>query len=124
MLQVEEHEVAKPRFPVIDAHNHLGSSFGGEWCKRPATDLVEVMDEAGVRCVVDLDGGFGDEFSREMEKWSVLGNRVLVFGGVNWARLGGCPNIGERAAREFENAVKAGARGLKIWKDLGLRVKD
>jgi predicted TIM-barrel fold metal-dependent hydrolase len=32
--------------------------------------------------------------------------------------------LGERAAVELEMAVKAGARGLKIWKDFGLRVKD
>src|SRR5206468_6972825 len=33
-------------------------------------------------------------------------------------------DLGERAAAEFEQAVRAGARGLKIWKDFGLRVQD
>ena len=27
--------VTKPRFPVIDAHNHLGEPFGGGWEPRP-----------------------------------------------------------------------------------------
>jgi predicted TIM-barrel fold metal-dependent hydrolase len=124
MLMVEKHEVRKPRFPAIDAHNHLGQWFGGEWRKRPACELLDVLDEAGVRTVVDLDGGFGDDFQREMDKWGPLGDRVLVFAGVAWKRLAASPILGERAALEFERAVKAGARGLKVWKDLGLQVKD
>ena len=124
MLSLEEHDVVKPRFPVIDAHNHLGPFFGGDWHRRPARDLLDVMDESQVRNVVDLDGGFDDQFQREIDKWSVLGERVLVFGGVNWKRLASCPDLGERAAREFERAIKSGAKGLKIWKDFGLRVRD
>jgi predicted TIM-barrel fold metal-dependent hydrolase len=73
--------------------------------------------------VVDLDGGFGDDFQRQMEKWSVLGSRVMVFAGVAWNRLSSLLDVGERAAHEFEVAVRNGARGLKIWKDFGLRVK-
>lgn len=124
MLVVEQHEVFRPRFVAIDAHNHLGRSFGNDWAKRPASELQGVLDDSGIRTVVNLDGGFADDFYREMEKWSVLGERVLVFTGVAWNRLSAAHNLGERAAREFEQAVKAGARGLKIWKDFGLQVKD
>ena len=28
------HPVVRPRFPVVDAHNHLGSAFGGDWSSR------------------------------------------------------------------------------------------
>ena len=124
MLVVDNHEVLRPRFPAIDAHNHLGPSFGGVWEKRSPAELRDLLDECGLRHIVDLDGGFGDDFMREQEKWSVLGDRVLVFGGVNWKRLTQFRDFGERAAREFESAVRNGARGLKIWKDFGLRVKD
>ena len=124
MLMVEQHEVPRPRFPAIDAHNHLGPFFGCEWAQRPVHDLPAVLDEAGIRYLVDLDGGFGDHFYREVEKWSLLGGRVLVFSGVGWQRLSGLPDLGERAARDLERAVQSGARGLKIWKDLGLRIRD
>jgi len=124
MLTVERHEVMIPRFTAIDAHNHLGPFFGCQWADRPVDELPAVLDEAGVRHVVDLDGGFQDHFYRQMERWSVLGDRVLVFAGVGWARLAASPFLGERAACEIEQAAAAGARGLKIWKDFGLRVKD
>src|SRR5262249_20166290 len=61
---------------------------------------------------------------REMDKWGPLGERVLVFTGVGWKRLAASPDLGERAALELERAVRAGARGLKIWKDFGLIIKD
>jgi len=124
MLVVEAHAVPKPKFPAIDAHNHLGASFGGDWSTRPVEDLAAVLDEAGVVSVVNLDGGFADHFYREMERWLTLGERVLTFAGVGWKRLANSNDLGERAAAELKLAVKAGARGLKIWKDLGLLVKD
>src|SRR5881296_4463152 len=124
MLVVEQHEVFRPRFLAIDAHNHLGRSFGCDWAKRSAHQLKDVLDESGIAAVVNLDGGFADDFYREQEKWSVLGDRVLVFTGVSWNRLSSLHDLGERAAGEFERAVRAGARGLKIWKDFGLQVKD
>jgi predicted TIM-barrel fold metal-dependent hydrolase len=124
MLIVEKNEVLKPRFPAIDAHNHLGPSFGGDWQQRSPGELSQVLDEAGIRTVVNLDGGFADDFYREMDKWAVLRERVLVFAGVQWQRLASAANLGERAAMEFEKAARAGARGLKIWKDLGLSVRD
>jgi predicted TIM-barrel fold metal-dependent hydrolase len=124
MLVVDGHEVAKPRFAAIDAHNHLGRSFGCDWVNRSASQLRDVLDESGVETVVNLDGGFADDFYTELEKWKPLGDRVLVFAGVSWQRLASSPDIGERAAAEFEKAARAGARGLKIWKDFGLQVKD
>lgn len=30
--------IDRPRFPVIDAHNHLAEPFGGGWGKRPLPD--------------------------------------------------------------------------------------
>src|ERR1044071_7022579 len=124
MLVVERHEILRPRFPAIDAHNHLGPSFGFGWSDRSPSELADVLDEAGIETIVDLDGGFADHFQREMDKWCCLGERVLVFTGVGWKRLANKPDLGELAAEELERAVRAGARGLKIWKDLGLRIKD
>src|SRR5215510_1921245 len=103
-LVVERHEVLKPRFPVIDIHNHLGPCFGGRWKKAPPSELLAVLEEAGVRAIVNLDGGLEDNFHGEMEKWSTLGNRVLVFFGVAWKRLSLLPDFGERAAAELESA--------------------
>src|SRR5437879_5648204 len=59
MLVTRASTVAQPRFPVIDAHNHLGELFGGGWDQRPVRELLDVLDEANVRALVDLDGGWG-----------------------------------------------------------------
>jgi len=41
--------VARLRFLVIDAHNHLADLFGDGWDAGPVSDLLDVLDEAGVR---------------------------------------------------------------------------
>ena len=63
-LVVKTTQVDAPRFPVIDAHLHLGSKFGGEWLGRPVEALLEALDAAHVRTVVDLDGGWGERHFR------------------------------------------------------------
>ena len=60
-LVTGSNKVEKPRYPVIDAHNHLGEAFGGSWDQRPAQELIDVLDAAGVQQLVDLDGGWGEE---------------------------------------------------------------
>src|ERR1051325_2243345 len=124
MLFLDQHEISRPSVRAIDAHNHLGLSFGEQWSRRNPSELIDVLDEAGIDSVVNLDGGFGDDFEREMDRWARLEDRVLTFAGVSWKRLAKSSALGERAALELESAAKAGARGLKIWKDLGLMVRD
>ena len=53
--------VNKPKFPVIDAHNHLREPFGGGWDKKPLPELIDLLDKAGVTHYVDLDGGWGED---------------------------------------------------------------
>ncbi len=119
--------VRRPRFPVIDAHNHLGPEFGGGWSERPVSELVDRLDEAGVRMIVDLDGGWGEAILQErLDKFkAALPERYAVFGGVDWRRW---PEKGDRfgewAAKRLEEQVRWGAQGLKIWKNLGLHVRD
>ncbi len=59
MLITKATEVLKPAFPVIDVHNHLGGGKATLTPERVRRYLTE-MDAAGVRAVVNLDGGSGD----------------------------------------------------------------
>src|SRR5689334_13858078 len=52
--------VEKPRYPVIDIHNHLGGGRQHLTPDRVQKYLTE-MNEAGVKTVVNLDGGWGDK---------------------------------------------------------------
>jgi predicted TIM-barrel fold metal-dependent hydrolase len=119
--------VERPRFPVIDAHNHLGSEFGGGWDRRPVEALLDVLDAADVRYLVDLDGGWGEEVleARLRTFKDAAPDRFACFGGVDWAAW---PDHGNRfpdwAASRLAAQVRRGAQGLKIWKPFGLRVVD
>jgi predicted TIM-barrel fold metal-dependent hydrolase len=119
--------VERPRFPVIDAHNHLGPSFGGGWDTKPVAELIDVLDSAQVRCYVDLDGGWGEDIldARLRKFKEPHPDRFICFGSPgwqHWAEDGA--QFGEKAARRFRAQVVRGAQGLKIWKDFGLHVRD
>ena len=128
MLHTAAHEVLRPRFAVIDAHNHLGDVFGplsDDWLNRPVSDLVAVLDEAGVRAIVDLDGRWGDRLRAEIAHYQEpYPDRFAVFSGVDYDNFATDPRFGETEARRLRESVAIGARGLKVWKTLGLRLRD
>ena len=119
--------VNRPRFPVIDAHNHLREPFGGGWDKKPLSELLDLLDEAGVTLYVDLDGGWGEDILYAHLKHFKEGapERFQIFGGVNWSTWESMGDgFVEWAAGRLKVQKEAGAQGLKIWKPFGLHVKD
>ena len=117
-LVVKETEVHKPKFPVIDIHNHLGDLEDTE-------HYLEEMDKAGVWKCVSLDGYSKDNFFMEHLKvsQSVSKERFIVFFRPDFSNIDD-PDFGIKEAEMLEKAVKMGVRGLKISKNLGLVVKD
>lgn len=63
--QVAASTISRPRFPVIDAHNHLGRWLTGTWTVADPAALVDLMDELDISTIVNLDGRWGDEPPRE-----------------------------------------------------------
>jgi predicted TIM-barrel fold metal-dependent hydrolase len=126
-LQVKATRVLKPRFPVIDAHNHLAAPFGGGWDQKPIKQLLDLLDEAGVIGFVDLDGGFDESLLYEhLELFKARApDQFRVFGGVDWFawkhKGDGFPDW---AAKKIREQVQRGADGLKIWKPFGLEMRD
>jgi len=116
-----------PRFPAIDAHNHLAEPFGGGWDQKPLQQLLDLLDQAGIRMYVDLDGGWGEDIlNTHLDNFKAPApERFKIFGGVDWSKwteLGdGFP---EWAARRLRVQKERGAEGLKVWKEFGLHVKD
>ncbi|MDZ7374283.1 MAG: amidohydrolase [candidate division KSB1 bacterium] len=118
LLRVEHHLIARAKFPVIDIHAHPS------WSGLPPETLVEILDEVGVRCVVDLNGGWGEGLKRAVERYGLkYPDRFLVFANLNYRRIAS-PDFGAEQAKLLEEAVSYGARGLKIWKDLGTTLCD
>lgn len=119
--------VDKPKFPVVDAHNHLAHPFGGGWDKKPLSQLLDLLDEARVTHYVDLDGGWGEEILyHHLDTFKAKApERFQIFGGVDWSQWKEMGNrFPEWAASRLKVQQERGAQGLKIWKPFGLHVKD
>ena len=119
--------IEKPRFPAFDVHNHLAEGFGGGWDQKPLSQLLDLLDQAGIVRYVDLDGGWGEHLLNAHLDYfkEPAPERFLVFGGVDWSQWkekgDGFP---EWAAERLRIQKERGAEGLKIWKGLGLQVRD
>lgn len=117
-MVVKTTEVLKPKFPVIDIHNHLRNHDMTE-------EYLKVMDDTGVWKVVSLDGRSQNDFYKEhlkaLHKYSK--ERLLVYFTPDFSKIDE-PDFGEKEAQKLEEAVELGCRGLKIFKSLGLTLKD
>jgi hypothetical protein len=126
-LVTKSTRVEKPRFPAIDAHNHLGETFGGGWNYRPLPELLDLLNEAGIITFVDLDGGWGEDILNAHLDYfkGKAPERFQIFGGVDWSQweLKGT-GFPEWAAGRLKVQKERGAQGLKIWKGFGLHVRD
>jgi predicted TIM-barrel fold metal-dependent hydrolase len=124
-LRLPEHRVERPRFPVVDAHNHLGSEFSDGWDRRPVSELLAALDEAGVETVIDHDVeqrvGLAERIARYGRQHP---SRFVHFTGLAYDAWAERPDFGEMEAEHFEVAAGMGARGIKVWKPLGLRARD
>jgi predicted TIM-barrel fold metal-dependent hydrolase len=124
-LRVPATSIDRPRWPVISSHEHLGPVFGGDWSTRPVADLLAAMDEAGIATMVDLDGGQGDALSRQVDRYVVPHpSRIVVFAGLDYDTWRTEAAFGELEALRLRDSAGRGARGLKVWKHLGLGARD
>jgi predicted TIM-barrel fold metal-dependent hydrolase len=125
MLITQATEVALPAVPVLDVHNHLGGGAVILTHERVEHLLAE-MDAAGVRTVVNLDGGWDRRLRETLVALDEahLG-RFLTFALLDFEGIDD-PGWSDREVRRLEEGFRAGAKGLKIHKTLGLgfRFKD
>ncbi len=119
-------EVATPHTPCIDVHNHLGRwlSEDGDWIIPDVAELLETMDARHVESIVNLDGMWGDELEANLDRYDrAHPGRFHTFCQPKWSLLE--HRDGDRMLLEqLDDSAKRGARGVKIWKNLGLEVRD
>ncbi|NIR52334.1 amidohydrolase [candidate division KSB1 bacterium] len=133
-LVVPEHIVTHAKYPFVDVHSH-------QWRMdtRDLDSLIADMDSLNMAVMVNLSGrGLSlltkpDERDRAAERKFLKGsveninsnypNRFVVFTNIGFANFGD-PEWMQKTVKQIEEDVKLGAKGLKIYKNLGLTVED
>lgn len=128
-LRVGRKAPKTPKYPVIDCHTHFGRLFGAmindsNYFDRYETrETVEKIKSYGVRKVVNLDGGFGEEALRMMEKVRGFEDFILPFGQVDVERFEE-PEFEHEVYQTVKRHHENGFKGLKFWKIIGLGLRD
>ncbi|WP_394849241.1 amidohydrolase [Pendulispora brunnea] len=133
MLHVAQTKVAKSKFPVIDVHTHItwsktmrkGVAVGEEnqFFSEPRA-LLEVMNRKNVQMMVNLTGGTGkglEDTIRKLDRTYEGRFATLTepsYG--HWLE----PKYPQLQADAIEHARKAGAKGVKVLKTLGLYLRE
>jgi len=130
-LVVPGKEITSAKFPFIDIHNHQYAMPDMDLSK-----LIVEMDKINMAVLVNLSGrGFirvGNSYDLNTQEYlkKAIDNgdqnfpgRFVVFTNVSFANFGQ-QGWTEEAVRQLEEDVKNGAKGLKIYKSLGLRYTD
>jgi predicted TIM-barrel fold metal-dependent hydrolase len=123
-LRIASHEVPRAAFPVVDAHNHLGRWLTDGWSAPDVSALLDVMDACGVATIVNLDGMWGAELQANLDRYDrAHPGRFVTFCQLDWT-VTDQPGFGDRLAEQLGRCLDEGAGGLKVWKGLGLRLRD
>ena len=120
-LVVPQNPVTKSKFPFVDAHSHLRRA--SEMSAEDAAKLIEEMDAMNMAVAVNLSGGSGDRLAGAVKNLNErYPGRFIQFANVDFSKIDD-PDFGEKAAAQLEEDYNNGARGLKIFKNLGMFVR-
>jgi len=129
-LVVDENKIYRSKFPFIDVHSH-------HW-DMPIQDLstlVSEMDSLNMAYLINLSGSglatfFGKQDLMEKNLTSSIKNvkenfpkRFGVFFNINFNRIDD-ENFKRNTTLLINDAVNQGAIGLKVYKNLGLNLRD
>jgi len=134
-LKVKQHIVTRAKFPFIDVHNHQW-----EMPNQNLPELTKQMDALNMQVMVNLSGrsykennqqrnGFFDVNDFSYLKRSIdnannnVPGRMAVFTNISFVGFGE-KDWAAKTAQQLEQDVKAGAKGLKFYKEFGMEFKD
>jgi predicted TIM-barrel fold metal-dependent hydrolase len=133
MLRVKETRVERAKFPVIDIHTHLSFSKvatnGIQMSEErnylgTPKELLAVMDRKNIRAMVNLTGGYGKGLEDAIGRYDkAFPDRFYTFTEPWYSRFKE-PDYPKFQAEAIEQAHRAGAKGLKILKTLGLYLRE
>jgi predicted TIM-barrel fold metal-dependent hydrolase len=127
MLHAPETHVPRSRFPVIDFHTHITGGSGGNGAIRFSMDpanCLAVMNRKNIRTMVNLTGSYGEGLRQAIAKLQAAHTgRFAVFTEPVWTRASD-NDYPKFQADQIVDAHKAGAKGLKVVKTLGLYLRE
>src|SRR5690606_3616246 len=119
-LVVKEHTVTRAKYPFVDAHAHQWEI--GDRPESAIKDLVAEMDALNMAVMVNLSGGSGETLRKNVETTERYApGRFVHFANIDFSTIDD-PDFGTKAAERLREDVANGARGLKIFKNLGMEV--
>lgn len=111
--------IRKAAYPFIDIHSHL-------W-RMASMDLTRTtaqMDSLNMRVLVNLSGRSGETLKQMAEAAEAQApGRFIIFANIDFDGMDE-EDWTERTVAQLEEDYRNGARGLKIFKNLGLTVTD
>jgi predicted TIM-barrel fold metal-dependent hydrolase len=111
--------VQEPKVPLvsaIDYHNHLDA--------QDPIEVLAVMDSCGIERVVNITMQVGESALGMIKKFrDAAKGRFSTIAWMDWRDLHE-PGFFSRSVERLERLVERGACGIKLWKDLGLQLKD
>ena len=129
-LRVSENPIKNSKYPFIDVHSHHWNM-----AVQDLSGLVEEMDDLNMKFMINLSGSgyatfLGKQSLMDLNLSKSLKNvkenfpsRFGVFVNLDLKKIDD-KDFASSSVKILENAVKDGAIGLKIYKDLGLTLKD
>ncbi len=118
-LVVPGDSIKVAKFPFIDIHGH---QF--RMATQDLSLLIADMDKLNEAIMVNLSGRSGEQLQNALKNVDEhYPNRFVVFANINFEGTG-AEGWTEKMVAQLEQDVKNGARGLKVYKSLGLRNKD
>jgi len=128
-LVVKQHDIQKAKFPAIDFHTHFGNLLGAFTGREDyfniydTADVVEKIKNYGIKKVVNLDGGWGDEFLRMQDKLKEKSDFFIHFGQLPVERFEE-PGFESFVYKTIRDLHANGVKGMKFWKIIGLAIRD
>jgi len=111
--------IKKAKFPFIDVHGHQY-----RMPEQDLTPVVAAMDTLNMGIMVNLSGRSGKDLQQSVTNIATnFPNRFVVFANVNFEGVGN-KDWAKNAVAQLRQDVKNGAKGLKVYKSLGLRNRD
>jgi predicted TIM-barrel fold metal-dependent hydrolase len=116
MLRTATTYIERAKFPVIDYHNHLDS--------REPFELLRIMDACNIEKLVNITMRTGEAALEGHRRFKdSAADRFETYAWFDWSGLHS-DGFWQRCLERLETFAEAGFCGIKIWKDLGLKLRD